>query len=154
VTPFAASPVRTEFVNRALPSDDLIFEPHPVRRDVSRFGKPACLLHTVKRGATDRDDLQDLLFVQHGEDRSSVSDVFGNVHTHCIELMAGRAAERMLLEADAAPPADDLRQARELAMLTCTSKEAIETFGWRGGCTRPDDLERPRSAYDRGLFLL
>jgi hypothetical protein len=63
-----------------------------------------------------------------GEDRSSVSDVFGNVYAHCIELMAGRAAERMLLEAEPAPPADDLRQARELAMLICRSEEAIETF--------------------------
>jgi hypothetical protein len=63
-----------------------------------------------------------------GEDRSSVSDVFGNVYAHCIELMAGRAAERMLLEAEPAPPADDLRQARELALLICSSEEAIETF--------------------------
>ena len=63
-----------------------------------------------------------------GEDRSSVSDVFENVYAHCIELMAGRAAERMLLEDELAPPADDLRQARELALLICTSEEAIETF--------------------------
>ena len=63
-----------------------------------------------------------------GEDRSSVSDVFGNVHDHCIELMAGRAAERMLLEDEPAPAADDLRQSRELAMLICSSEEAIETF--------------------------
>jgi len=63
-----------------------------------------------------------------GEDRSSVSDVFGNVYAHCIELMAGRAAERMLLEGEPAPPADDLRQARELAMLICQSEEAIESF--------------------------
>jgi hypothetical protein len=65
---------------------------------------------------------------QAGEDRSSVSDVFGNVYAHCIELMAGRAAERMLLDAAPAPPTDDIRQARELAMLICTSEEAIETF--------------------------
>jgi hypothetical protein len=63
-----------------------------------------------------------------GEDRSSVSDVFGNVHAHCIELMAGRAAERMLLEDEPVTPVDDLRQARELAMLICSSEEAIETF--------------------------
>jgi hypothetical protein len=63
-----------------------------------------------------------------GEDRSSVSDVFGNVYAHCIELMAGRAAERMLLDGEAVVPADDLRQARELAMLICSSEEAIETF--------------------------
>ena len=32
------------------------------------------------------------------------------------------------MEDEPAPPADDLRQARELAMLICTSEEAIETF--------------------------
>jgi len=63
-----------------------------------------------------------------GEDRSSVSDVFGNVHDHCIEVMAGRTAERMLLEREPATPVDDLRQARELAMLICSSEDAIETF--------------------------
>jgi hypothetical protein len=63
-----------------------------------------------------------------GEDRSSVSDVFGSVYGQCIELMAGRAAEHMLLDGEPAPPADDLRQARELAMLICSSEEAIESF--------------------------
>jgi hypothetical protein len=64
-----------------------------------------------------------------GGDRSAVSDVFGNVYAHCIELMAGRAAERMLLgDRDPEPPVDDLRQARELTMLICTSEEAIATF--------------------------
>jgi hypothetical protein len=64
-----------------------------------------------------------------GEDRSSVSDVFGNVHAQCIELMAGRAAELMLLsDGDPEPPVDDLRQARELALLICFSEEAIESF--------------------------
>jgi hypothetical protein len=69
------------------------------------------------------------LMPKSGEDHSSVSDVFANVHSHCIELMAGRAAERMLLsDREPAPPTDDLRQARELAMLICQSEEAIETF--------------------------
>jgi len=63
-----------------------------------------------------------------GEDRGAVSDVFGNVYAHCIELMAGRAAERMLLDEEPVEPADNLRQARELAMLICFSEEAIETF--------------------------
>jgi hypothetical protein len=62
-----------------------------------------------------------------GEDRAPVADIFGQVHSHCLELLAGVAAERMLL-GDAAPPVDDLRQARELAMLICTSEQAIETF--------------------------
>jgi hypothetical protein len=65
---------------------------------------------------------------QAGEGRSSVSDVFANVHSHCIELMAGRAAERMLLDGKPSAPVDDLRQARELAMLICSSEEAIATF--------------------------
>jgi hypothetical protein len=34
----------------------------------------------------------------------------------------------MLLEAEPVTPVDDLRQARELAMLICSSEEAIETF--------------------------
>jgi hypothetical protein len=69
------------------------------------------------------------LMPKPGEDRSAVSDVFGNVHAQCIELMAGRAAEAMLLgDSEPVPPVDDLRQARELAMLICTSEEAIKTF--------------------------
>jgi hypothetical protein len=55
-----------------------------------------------------------ILMPQAGEDRSAISDVFGNVYAHCIELMAGRAAERMLLDGEAVVPADDFRQAREL----------------------------------------
>jgi hypothetical protein len=83
------------------------------------------------QGRGDASDVRGVLapmMPKAGEDRSSVGDVFGNVHAHCIELMAGRAAERMLLGQEAAPHADDLRQARELAMLICTSEEAIETF--------------------------
>jgi hypothetical protein len=73
-------------------------------------------------------DVLSPLMPQAGEDRSAVSDVFGNVYAHCIELMAGRAAERMLLDDEPVEPADDLRQARELVMLICSSEEAIETF--------------------------
>jgi hypothetical protein len=50
------------------------------------------------------------------------------VYGHCLELMAGRAAERMLLDDEPALPVSDLRQARELALLICKSEEAIETF--------------------------
>ncbi|MHC2576889.1 hypothetical protein ACVI1J_001391 [Bradyrhizobium diazoefficiens] len=64
-----------------------------------------------------------------GEDISSVSDVFAKVYSHCIELTAGRAAERMFLDDDDSRSAlDDLRQARELAQLFCKSEETIETF--------------------------
>ncbi len=68
------------------------------------------------------------LMPQSGDDRTAVADIFASVHAQCIELMAGRAAERMLLDDEPTPPADDLRQARELAMLICSSEEAIETF--------------------------
>ncbi|SHI11988.1 hypothetical protein [Bradyrhizobium erythrophlei] len=68
------------------------------------------------------------LMPKPGEDRGSVADVFGSVYDQCVELMAGRAAERMLLEGEPGTPVDDLRQARELAMLICTSEKSIETF--------------------------
>jgi hypothetical protein len=65
VTPFAPATVRIEFIDGLLPSDDLLREPDPaVRADVGRSRNPACL-HSIKRGAADRDDVQDLLFVQH-----------------------------------------------------------------------------------------
>ncbi|MGY8639195.1 hypothetical protein RAD15_42730 [Bradyrhizobium sp. 14AA] len=63
-----------------------------------------------------------------GEDRRPLADVFGSVYAKCIEFVAGRAAERLLLEAEPCEPTDDLRQARELALLICSSDEAIETF--------------------------
>ncbi|MET4016306.1 hypothetical protein [Bradyrhizobium sp. S3.2.12] len=65
---------------------------------------------------------------QAGEDRRPLGDVFANVYAKCIEFLAGRAAERMVLDGDPAVPADDLRQARELALLICKTEEAIETF--------------------------
>jgi hypothetical protein len=82
-------------------------------------------------GRGDASNVRDVLaplMPKAGEDRRAVSDVFGNVYAQCIELMSGRAAERMLLGGEPAPPADDLRQARELAMLISSSEEAIETF--------------------------
>ena len=83
------------------------------------------------QGRGDASDVRKVLapmMPKPGEDRSSISDVFANVHAQCIELMAGRAAERMLIEGESVKPVDDLRQARELAMLICSSEEAIETF--------------------------
>ena len=51
------------------------------------------------------------------------------MYGQCIELMAGRAAERMLLsDGDPEPPVGDLRQARELALLICRGEAAIEAF--------------------------
>lgn len=63
-----------------------------------------------------------------GEDRGETADVFASVYSHCIELMAGRAAERLFFDGEPAGPIDDLRQARELALLFCKSEEAIESF--------------------------
>jgi hypothetical protein len=89
--------------------------------------------HHVEAFSQGRGDASDVrgalapMMPKAGEDRAPVADIFGQVHSHCLELLAGVAAERMLL-GDAAPPVDDLRQARELAMLICSSEEAIETF--------------------------
>ncbi|UVO26989.1 hypothetical protein [Bradyrhizobium arachidis] len=65
---------------------------------------------------------------QAGEDRRPVADIFASVCVRCVEFLAGRAAERMLLDGEPAVPADDLRQARELALLFCKSDEAVESF--------------------------
>ncbi|MDH2348622.1 MULTISPECIES: hypothetical protein [unclassified Bradyrhizobium] len=54
--------------------------------------------------------------------------IFANVYAKRIEFLAGRAAERMLLDGEPAVPADDLRQARELALPICKSEQAIESF--------------------------
>jgi hypothetical protein len=51
---------------------------------------------------------------QAGEDRRPVADIFGNVYAQCIELMAGRAAEAILLDGEPVPPVGDLRQAPEM----------------------------------------
>jgi hypothetical protein len=50
------------------------------------------------------------------------------MHAQCIELMAGRAAEAIFLDSEPDAPTDDLRQARELALLICSSEKAIDTF--------------------------
>jgi hypothetical protein len=68
------------------------------------------------------------LMPEPGEDRRPFYDVFGHVRDQCIEFMAGRAAERMLLDGEPSLQPDDLRQARELASLICSSEEAVETF--------------------------
>jgi hypothetical protein len=85
----------------------------------------------LAQGRGDASDVREVLaplMPKPGEDRSALSDVFGNVYAKGIELMAGRAAKRMLLEGEPVTPVDDLRQARELAMLICSSEESIETF--------------------------
>jgi hypothetical protein len=72
-----------------------------------------------------------------GEPRNDIVDMVAHVHHRVIELMAGTAAEALLLADD--PPWDalsDLRQARALASLVCTSEQSIEaliSFGVRRG---------------------
>jgi hypothetical protein len=82
-------------------------------------------------GRGDASDVRDVLrpmMPQAGEDRRPVADVFGSVYDKCIELLAGQAAECMLLDGEPAVPADDLRQARALALLVCHSEQAIAAF--------------------------
>jgi hypothetical protein len=91
-----------------------------------------CYVEAFTNGRGDASHVREALaplMPKPGEDRSSVADVFGSVYGQCVELMAGRAAERMLLsDGEPLSPVDDLRQARELAILICTSEQAIETF--------------------------
>lgn len=83
-------------------------------------------------GRGDASDVRDALaslMPTPGEDVGAASDVFMDVHRHCIELAAGKAAERIVLGADdERSAADDLRQARELALLICMSEEAVAAF--------------------------
>ena len=103
MTPFAPATVRIEFIDGFLPSDDLVRQSDPaVRADVGRSRKPACL-HSIKRGAAGRDDLQDLLFVQHAARPghifiplvfSRLSSVIGGSHNPNILLAAPPAAAK------------------------------------------------------------
>src|SRR4051812_33003529 len=82
-------------------------------------------------GGGDACDVLDTLsehMPEAGEDRRTMADIFENVYNKCLEFLAGRAAERMLIDGEPPTPADDLRQARELALLICKSEEALETF--------------------------
>ncbi|UPK38303.1 hypothetical protein IVB18_14285 [Bradyrhizobium sp. 186] len=107
-----------------------------VNPDATRGYEGLCwgVSHTeaFEKGGGDASDVREALapvMPEPGEDRRSVSDVYASVYSQCVELMAGRAAEAMLLsDRDPEPPADDLRQARELALLFCKSEQAIETF--------------------------
>ncbi|KJC60478.1 hypothetical protein UP10_12755 [Bradyrhizobium sp. LTSPM299] len=88
-------------------------------------------MEALKDGCGDASNVREVLapmMPKAGEDRSPVEDIFGSVYSKVVELMAGRAAERMLLDDEPAVPTDDHRQARELAVLICRSEEAIETF--------------------------
>ncbi|UPK39359.1 hypothetical protein IVB18_20315 [Bradyrhizobium sp. 186] len=107
-----------------------------VNPDATRGYEGLCwgVSHTeaFEKGRGDASDIREALapvMPEPGEDRRSVSDVYASAYSQCVELMAGRAAEAMLLsDGNPEPPADDPRQARELALLFCKSEEAIETF--------------------------
>jgi hypothetical protein len=74
------------------------------------------------KGAGDASDVRAALaplMPKAGEQLTSVADVFSRSYAHCVELMAGRAAEGILPEGDPPPQTDDHRQARELALLFC-----------------------------------
>ncbi len=98
--PLAPCPARIKLVNSVLPRHDLVLKPDaPVRADVGRFGEAARLLHAVQRGATDRDNFQNLPFVEHAaRTRSSRCYVlrFGFAlicRYHCnLKSVAGSAA--------------------------------------------------------------
>jgi hypothetical protein len=62
-----------------------------------------------------------------GEDRNSTADIVQSTLDACTELMAGEAAEKLLL-GNSELASDDRRQARELASLICKSPQAIERF--------------------------
>ncbi|TWC05044.1 hypothetical protein FBZ93_10354 [Bradyrhizobium macuxiense] len=106
-----------------------------VNPDVSHGSEGLCWgvghAEAFVEGRGDASDVRDALrsvMPKAGEDRQPVADVFANVYAKCIEFVAGRAAERMLLEGEPPEPTDDLRQTRELAMLIGSSEEAIATF--------------------------
>jgi hypothetical protein len=90
----------------------------------------------VSSGVTDIDaiDASDIrkilqpLMPKAGEDRSEKADVYQSVLDAVTELMAGKVAEKMLLEGEASFAADDRRQAAELAALICKTPQAIEAF--------------------------
>ncbi|MCK1709090.1 MULTISPECIES: hypothetical protein [unclassified Bradyrhizobium] len=82
----------------------------------------------VRGDASDVRECFSPLMPKAGEDHSAFADIYGNTYIRILELLSGRAAERMLIDGEPAWPADDLRQARELALLFCKSEQAIETF--------------------------
>jgi hypothetical protein len=64
-----------------------------------------------------------------GEPRSGAADIFAHVHVRIVDLMAGTAAETVL-HPDCPPwtAHSDIRQARSLASIICTSESAIDFY--------------------------
>jgi hypothetical protein len=68
------------------------------------------------------------LMPKPGEDRSDKADIYQNVFDACTQLMAGEAAEELLLEGEASFASDDRRQVMELAALICKTPQAVAAF--------------------------
>ena len=85
-----------------------------------------------------------------GELRAAAADVYLQVHTRVIEMVAGSVAEAMFLPGEPWPAESDRSQERALASLICSSPESIETF--IGFCrAEATALLRPREYIARAL---
>jgi hypothetical protein len=81
------------------------------------------------------DDVPDLceaiggLMPGAGEPRVNAAEIFSHIHVRVVDLMAGTAGE-MLLHPECLPwtAHSDIRQARVLASLICSSEEAITAY--------------------------
>jgi hypothetical protein len=64
-----------------------------------------------------------------GEPRIDAAEIYAHVHVRVVDLCAGTAAETLLFP-DAAPwiAHSDIRQARALASIICTSETAIDAY--------------------------
>jgi hypothetical protein len=64
-----------------------------------------------------------------GDSRSEVVDIFSHVHIRVVDLCAGTASETLLYPDDGPWIAhSDIRQARALASLVCSSESAIDAY--------------------------
>ena len=63
-----------------------------------------------------------------GEDRAPVADIFGQVYSHCLELLAGRRGGAHAVGATPRRPPMTSGRRASWRLLICTSDEAIETF--------------------------
>jgi hypothetical protein len=81
------------------------------------------------------DDVPDLceaigeLMPGAGEPRENAAEIFSHIHVRVVELMAGTAGE-LLLHLDCEPwvARSDIRQARALASLICSSEDSITAY--------------------------
>jgi hypothetical protein len=64
-----------------------------------------------------------------GEPRVNAAEIFSHIHVRIVDLMAGTAGE-LLLHPECPPwvAHSDIRQARALASLICSSEEAITAY--------------------------